>query len=100
MVSRSVRPLAPFAGLFLGLLSACNNKQDPGQTGGAGGEGVVGNNYPSEPVAAPYDRYFDPPPSGGKYADDYTVVGSITPPSWSWGKIELLEGHQAYREEG
>ncbi len=64
-------------------------------TGGSGVGGGTGGGFPQ----TPYDGYFDPPPAGG-YADDYAVVGEITPPSWSWGKIELLEGHQKYRTEG
>lgn len=50
-------------------------------------------------VTSPIDAYFDPPPAGG-YSDSYTVVGATTPPSWSWGKIELLQGKQKYRTEG
>jgi len=50
-------------------------------------------------VSTPVDAYFDPPPAGG-YADAYSVVGQTTPPSWSWGKIELLAGKQKYRTEG
>lgn len=38
--------------------------------------------------------YFDANPSP---SDGYAVVGSTTPPSWSWGEIELLEGHQRFR---
>lgn len=40
---------------------------------------------------------FDPNPSP---RDGYRVVGAYTPPSWSWGEIELLEGYQLYRTEG
>ncbi|HSN99512.1 MAG TPA: hypothetical protein VLS89_14550 [Candidatus Nanopelagicales bacterium] len=50
-------------------------------------------------LSAPIDAYFDPPATGA-YEDGYTVAGSTTPPAWSWGKIELLEGHQKYRTEG
>ena len=67
--------------------------------GGTGGTGGGTSNYPGEPVAAPFDVYFDPP-VGDQYEDRYTVVGATTPPSWSWGRIELLEGHQAFRSEG
>ncbi|MCY1065702.1 alpha/beta hydrolase [Nannocystis sp. RBIL2] len=54
---------------------------------------------PGEAIPAPFDAYFDPP-ADDVYQDDYRVVGQLTPPSWSWGKIELLEGLQAYRTEG
>jgi hypothetical protein len=40
---------------------------------------------------------FDPNPSP---RDGFRVVGKITPPSWSWGEIELLEGTQRFRTEG
>jgi pimeloyl-ACP methyl ester carboxylesterase len=50
-------------------------------------------------VTAPIDSYFDPP-VGVSYSDTYKVLGSVTPPAWSWGKIELLEGQQKYRTEG
>jgi hypothetical protein len=46
-----------------------------------------------------YASYFDPAVGAG-YSDGYNVTGSITPPSWSWGKIELLEGLQKFRTEG
>jgi triacylglycerol esterase/lipase EstA (alpha/beta hydrolase family) len=72
---------------------------DQGGAGGQGNQGGAGSDYPSDPVPPPFDAYFDPPVDT-KYADDYRVVGSITPPSWSWGEIELLEGYQAYRAEG
>ena len=39
--------------------------------------------------------YFDPPVNA-QYEDGYQVVGSTTPPDWSWGRIELLEGLQAF----
>lgn len=50
-------------------------------------------------LSTPIDAYFDAP-ALQTYEDGYTVVGSTTPPSWSWGKTELLEGHQKYRTEG
>ncbi|WP_052374662.1 esterase/lipase family protein [Chondromyces apiculatus] len=71
-------------------------------TGGSGGEGGAGagtSAYPSEPVAAPFDVYFDPPVDEA-YADGHRVVGEVTPPDWSWGRTELLEGFQAFRSEG
>ena len=40
--------------------------------------------------------YFDPVASP---TDSYSVVGTYTPPSWSWGQIELLEGKQEFRSE-
>jgi hypothetical protein len=55
--------------------------------------------YPSQAIPAPYDAYFDPP-AQTTYQGGYRVVGQTTPPSWSWGRIELLEGLQAYRTEG
>jgi triacylglycerol esterase/lipase EstA (alpha/beta hydrolase family) len=50
-------------------------------------------------VTAPINSYFDPA-TGTGYADGYRVVGSTTPASFSWGKIDLLEGTQKYRTEG
>ncbi len=50
-------------------------------------------------VTTPPADYFDPPVDGA-YRDAFRVVGSITPPAWSWGRIELLEGDQKYRTEG
>ncbi|APR76044.1 Putative acetyltransferases and hydrolase with the alpha/beta hydrolase fold protein [Minicystis rosea] len=33
--------------------------------------------------------------------DSFSVVGTVTPSvSWSWGALELLEGHQTFRTEG
>jgi hypothetical protein len=40
--------------------------------------------------------YFD---SNAAPTNSYRVVGTYTPPSWSWGQIELLEGLQLYRSE-
>lgn len=50
-------------------------------------------------VSATIDSYFDPATAAG-YSDTFAVVGQTTPPSWSWGRIELLEGRQKYRTEG
>jgi len=33
-------------------------------------------------------------------SDGFRVVGSLRPPSWSWGEIELIEGSQRVRTEG
>src|SRR5512132_2139332 len=98
----SRRALAPMTALFLGILPACNDgslRPDQGE-GGSSPEAPTPSAYVTTPVPAAYAGYFDPPVSNGSYADDYTVVGSTKPPSWSWGKIELLEGRQAYRTEG
>lgn len=71
-----------------------------GGGGSAGsGAGSAAYPYPDEPVPTPFDVYFDPP-AGEQYKGGYKVVGELTPPAWSWGKIELLEGLQAYRTEG
>lgn len=40
---------------------------------------------------------FDPNPSP---SDTINVVGAVTPPAWSWGQLELIEGHQTFRTEG
>jgi hypothetical protein len=40
--------------------------------------------------------YFD---TNAAPANTYRVVGTYTPPAWSWGQIELLEGQQLYRTE-
>ncbi|MDI1482112.1 hypothetical protein [Polyangium sp. y55x31] len=104
--------------LVLLLAAACGPTPDPEATGGQGGQGASGGNgpggsggggsggeggsvpYPPADAFDPaYDAYFDPP-AAGEYVDDYRVVGEITPPSWSWGKIELVEGLQRYRTEG
>ena len=50
-------------------------------------------------VTATVDTYFDAATSAG-WKQGYRVVGSYVPPSWSWGKIELLEGYQKFRTEG
>lgn len=102
------RALAPMTALFLGfgLLSACKvDPLDPAEgEGGNGGGGSAEikpavSSYVTTAIPAAFVGYFDPP-VGASYSDDYAVVGSTKPPSWSWGKIELLEGHQAYRTEG
>lgn len=55
--------------------------------------------YPTTPVPAAFAGYFDAPASGTPQGG-YRVIGATTPPAWSWGKIELLEGLQTYRTEG
>jgi len=40
---------------------------------------------------------FDP---NGSPEDSITVVGAVTPAAWSWGQLELIEGHQTFRTEG
>lgn len=40
--------------------------------------------------------YFDPATGSGS---GYRVVGTLQPPAWSWGEIELLEGLQEFRSE-
>jgi len=57
----------------------------------------VGTPESWSPPPAAVSSFFDPNPSP---TDTFTVVGSITPASWSWGAIELLEGHQTFRTEG
>lgn len=47
----------------------------------------------SPDVAAMFDKNDRP-------ADSFRVVGSLRPPTWSWGEIELLEGAQRVRTEG
>ncbi len=104
-VESSVR--AGAAVLLAVLAAACGPTPDPAGSGGAGGQGGAGGSggagageaYPPAQFDPAYDDYFDPP-QGGAYADDYRVVGETSPPAWSWGKIELLEGLQRYREEG
>ena len=99
----SRRALAPMTALFLGILPACNNGSldpDKGEGGGGSAAETPGvSSYVTTAIPAAYAGYFDPPVTAN-YSDDYTVVGSTKPPAWSWGKIELLEGHQAYRTEG
>jgi hypothetical protein len=92
--------------LGLGLSLGCDARPDetsPGadENGGANEDDVSANvyPYPAEAVPAPFDKYFDAP-AGEGYKGAYRVVGQLTPPSWSWGKIELLEGYEAYRTEG
>lgn len=55
--------------------------------------------YPTQPVPTAFAGYFDPPAAGTPQGG-YRLIGAITPPTWSWGKIELLEGLQTYRTEG
>jgi hypothetical protein len=50
-----------------------------------------------DPSAAYEIGAFDPNPSP---SDTVTLVGAVTPPAWSWGQLELLEGHQTFRTEG
>ncbi|MEZ4360673.1 MAG: hypothetical protein R3B48_10860 [Kofleriaceae bacterium] len=80
----------------LAVLSSCALAADDGGEPGAGGPAGA---YPTQAVPAAFAGYFDPP-AAGTYQDSYRVVGALTPPSWSWGKLELLEGLQAYRTEG
>src|SRR5689334_10408955 len=86
----SRRALAPMTALLLGILPACNDGSvDPDKgdgEGGEGGEASLVSSYVTTPVPAAYAGYFDPPVGAG-YADEYNVVGSTKPPSWSWGKI-------------
>jgi len=87
------RPLATLATL-VAALSAAGCVVEPvddlaGDDTGSREDGFVSD----------YNAYFDAPLASG-YVDGYNVVGSITPPSWSWGKIELLEGKQKFRTEG
>lgn len=49
------------------------------------------------PLPADLAPAFDPNPTP---SDSYRVVGRLSPPSWSWGEIELLEGSQRVRTEG
>ena len=49
-------------------------------------------------MPAAFAGYFDAPAAGTPQGG-YRLVGAITPPAWSWGKIELLEGLQTYRTE-
>lgn len=55
--------------------------------------------YPSTSVPAAFAGYFDAPAAGTPQGG-FRLVGSLTPPAWSWGKLELLEGLQTYRTEG
>ena len=55
--------------------------------------------YPTTPVPTAFAGYFDAPAAGTPQGG-YRLIGSIKPPAWSWGKIELLEGLQTYRTEG
>ena len=49
------------------------------------------------PLDADLAPYFDAIPTN--FTGNYRVVGTYTPPSWSWGQIELLEGRQRFRSE-
>lgn len=107
-------PLALFFGAAACLsVWACkaDDKEPPEGTGtsaqgghgqGGGGQGGHGQGgAPQNPqtfAPSPYDSYFDPPAADGYY-DDYRSVGKYTPPNWSWGSIELLEGLQRFRSE-
>lgn len=48
------------------------------------------------PLDADLAPYFDAVTTP---TNSYRVVGTLTPPSWSWGQIELLEGYQRFRSE-
>ncbi len=49
------------------------------------------------PVSERIEASFDP---NDAPEDDFSVVGALRPASFSWGEIELLEGHQRFRTEG
>lgn len=78
--------------LALGLVGCVADATVAGGGAGADTAGAVGGAMPISVGDA-----FDPNTSP---TDSYTVVGSITPASWSWGEIELLEGAQSFRTEG
>lgn len=98
-----VAGLAGLAGLAAAAaLAGCASADDAGAPStdeGAPDRFAALYPYPTQAIPAPYNAYFDPP-AQTSYQGGYRLVGATTPPSWSWGKIELLEGLQAYRTEG
>lgn len=59
----------------------------------------LGSSAQATVVDAPLDSYFDAATSSG-YKQGYKSIASYVPVSWSWGRIELLEGYQKFRTEG
>lgn len=82
-------PWKPLLSALCGLVGLCGLVELTGVAGSA--QAAV--------IDAPVDAYFDAATSAG-YKQGYRVVGTYTPPSWSWGKVELLEGYQKFRTEG
>ena len=108
--TRSIRrPPAALWPLLLGLVSACGGESVMTPSSPLGTEGhPPGTGTTSAallgtsptllaPLPADLAPAFDPNPTP---SDSYRVVGRLTPPSWSWGEIELLEGSQRFRSEG
>lgn len=59
--------------------------------------GCAAAESPDDSPAFEVGTTFDPNPSP---SDTIAVVGAVTPPAWSWGQLELIEGHQTFRTEG
>lgn len=61
---------------------------------------------PTQVESEPYRAAAMPTDVGALFDDnrsprnDFRVVGTLRPPAWSWGEIELLEGQQLVRTEG
>jgi hypothetical protein len=94
-----VVPLAVVLASALATVASCALAADPDPREGAGGTIAASYPYPTQVIPATFSGTFDPP-AAATYQGGYRLVGSLTPPAWSWGKIELLEGLQAYRTEG
>lgn len=82
----------------LAAIAGCATAGDGEPVGGAE-TAASAYPYPTQPVPAAFAGYFDAPAAGAPQGN-YRVVGATTPPAWSWGKLELLEGLQTFRREG
>jgi hypothetical protein len=84
---------------LIALVSACALAADPDPVSRPGATAIAAYPYPTQAIPAAFAGYFDPP-AAATYQGGYRVVGATLPPAWSWGKLELLEGLQAFRTEG
>lgn len=103
-MSRRISPAllaASLATLASATLAGCTDAADlsADEPGGSVETFASGYPYPTTPLPSAFAGYFDPPATGTPQGG-FRVVGATTPPAWSWGKIELLEGLQTFRTEG
>lgn len=98
-------PLSGLAASLAGLLLACGGEPvppEPASPLASPSQALRSSRSPATAALLPtlpadLEPAFDANP---RPSDSYRVVGRLTPPSWSWGEIELLEGSQRVRSEG